>query len=61
MIKLADKIANLHSIAESPPVGWSARRKREYIACGARGGGACADRRTRRLEALFEEAARALE
>jgi (p)ppGpp synthase/HD superfamily hydrolase len=31
MIKLADKTANLHSIAQSPPVGWSPRRKQEYV------------------------------
>ena len=60
MIKLADKIANLHSIAESPPVGWSARRKREYIAWAREVAAACGPK-NERLEALFEEAARALE
>lgn len=31
MIKLADKTSNLHSILESPPVGWSEARKRAYF------------------------------
>jgi (p)ppGpp synthase/HD superfamily hydrolase len=30
-LKLADKISNLRSILASPPVGWSAERKREYV------------------------------
>jgi GTP diphosphokinase / guanosine-3',5'-bis(diphosphate) 3'-diphosphatase len=30
-IKLADKIGNVRSVAASPPVDWSNRRKREYI------------------------------
>jgi (p)ppGpp synthase/HD superfamily hydrolase len=60
MIKLADKIANLHSIVESPPVGWSGRRKREYVAWAREVAAACG-RTNERLEALFEKAARALE
>jgi (p)ppGpp synthase/HD superfamily hydrolase len=60
MIKLADKIANLHSIAESPPVGWSGRRKREYIAWAREVAAACGPT-NERLEELFEQAARALE
>jgi guanosine-3',5'-bis(diphosphate) 3'-pyrophosphohydrolase len=31
LIKLADKISNVRSVAASPPVDWSNRRKREYI------------------------------
>ncbi|TAK52883.1 MAG: bifunctional (p)ppGpp synthetase/guanosine-3',5'-bis(diphosphate) 3'-pyrophosphohydrolase [Betaproteobacteria bacterium] len=31
LVKLADKICNLRDIRRSPPVGWSARRKREYF------------------------------
>jgi guanosine-3',5'-bis(diphosphate) 3'-pyrophosphohydrolase len=31
LIKLADKISNVRSVATSPPVEWSNRRKREYI------------------------------
>lgn len=30
-IKLADKISNVRSILTSPPVGWDAERRREYI------------------------------
>jgi (p)ppGpp synthase/HD superfamily hydrolase len=60
MIKLADKIANLHSIAESPPVGWSHRRKREYVAWAREVAAACGPT-NRMLEAQFEEAARRLE
>jgi len=60
MIKLADKIANLRSIAESPPVGWSGRRKREYVAW-AREVAAASCPTNERLERQFEEAARRLE
>ncbi len=60
MIKLADKIANLHSIAVSPPVGWSGRRKREYVAWAREVAAACGPT-SRRLEELFAEAARALD
>jgi (p)ppGpp synthase/HD superfamily hydrolase len=31
-LKLADKISNLRSILQSPPVGWSLERKRQYFA-----------------------------
>lgn len=31
IIKIADKVANLRSIAVSPPPGWSEERKREYL------------------------------
>ena len=31
MIKIADKVSNLNSILESPPVDWSEERKREYF------------------------------
>jgi guanosine-3',5'-bis(diphosphate) 3'-pyrophosphohydrolase len=57
MIKIADKIANLRSIAESPPVGWSARRKREYFAWAREVVAACGET-NEVLERLFEEAAR---
>ena len=60
MIKIADKIANLHSISESPPVGWSGRRKKEYIAWAREVAAACGPT-NERLEELFEQAARALE
>ncbi|WP_321876760.1 HD domain-containing protein [Paraburkholderia bannensis] len=32
LVKLADKIANLRDIANSPPADWSLERKREYFA-----------------------------
>ncbi len=60
MIKLADKTANLHSIHESPPVGWSSRRKREYVAWAREVAAACGPTNDR-LEAAFEAAARELE
>lgn len=31
LVKLADKICNVHDILESPPVGWSLERRRDYI------------------------------
>lgn len=30
-VKLADKIANLQDLANSPPAGWALNRKREYV------------------------------
>jgi len=60
MIKLADKTANLHSIHESPPVGWSGRRKREYVSWAREVAEACGPTNAR-LEAAFDAAARALE
>ncbi|MGA2378652.1 MAG: hypothetical protein ABSG85_05035 [Spirochaetia bacterium] len=60
MIKLADKIANLYSIAESPPVGWSGQRKRDYVAWAREVAAACG-RTNEWLEGRFEAAARALQ
>lgn len=60
MIKLADKIANLYSIGESPPVGWSGRRKRDYVAWAREVAAACG-RTNGWLEERFDAAARALE
>ncbi|RME76746.1 MAG: bifunctional (p)ppGpp synthetase/guanosine-3',5'-bis(diphosphate) 3'-pyrophosphohydrolase [Planctomycetota bacterium] len=31
-LRLADKIANVRALALDPPPGWSARRRREYVA-----------------------------
>jgi guanosine-3',5'-bis(diphosphate) 3'-pyrophosphohydrolase len=31
LIKLADKISNVRSVATSPPVDWSIQRRREYV------------------------------
>lgn len=56
MIKIADKAANLNSILESPPEGWSNERKGEYFAwaievvAGCRGVNEW-------LEAVFDERA----
>jgi GTP diphosphokinase / guanosine-3',5'-bis(diphosphate) 3'-diphosphatase len=60
MLKIADKIANLRSIRESPPLGWTAHRKAEYVAWAREVVAACG-RVNPRLEKLFEEAASALE
>jgi (p)ppGpp synthase/HD superfamily hydrolase len=59
MIKIADKIANLRSLRESPPMGWSARRKADYAAWAREVVAACGPT-DERLEALFEEAVEAL-
>ncbi len=58
MIKIADKTSNLHSLAESPPVGWTAHRKAEYVAWARRVVEACGPTNAR-LEALFAQAAAA--
>jgi guanosine-3',5'-bis(diphosphate) 3'-pyrophosphohydrolase len=31
LVKLADKIANLRDVIEKPPVGWTRRRREEYM------------------------------
>jgi (p)ppGpp synthase/HD superfamily hydrolase len=57
-IRLADKISNVRSVELSPPIDWSAERRRDYVefcskvVAGLRGTNAM-------LEGLFEEAARA--
>jgi len=55
MIKIADKIANLRSIAESPPLGWSGRKKLEYAAWAREVVAACGSTDPG-LERLFQEA-----
>ncbi len=60
MLRIADKTANLRSLAESPPLGWSARRKADYVAWARQVVAACSPANDR-LEKLFEEAARCLE
>ena len=60
MLKIADKTANLNSIRESPPIGWSPHRKAEYVRWAREVVEACGSTNAR-LEALFEQAARALE
>jgi GTP diphosphokinase / guanosine-3',5'-bis(diphosphate) 3'-diphosphatase len=60
ILKLADKISNLRSLAKSPPADWSLERKSEYLSWsrdvvqGLRGASAW-------LEARFDEAAETLE
>jgi (p)ppGpp synthase/HD superfamily hydrolase len=55
MLKVADKTANLRSVLESPPVGWSRRRKAEYFAWSRRVVEACGAV-SDYLEARFREA-----
>ena len=38
LVKLADKIANLRSLVQAPPVDWSLKQKREYVAWSERVG-----------------------
>ena len=60
MIKIADKIANLRSVAESPPLGWGSGKKQEYIAWSRQVVEACGSTNAL-LQRLFNEAvARAL-
>jgi (p)ppGpp synthase/HD superfamily hydrolase len=57
LIKLADKISNVRSVASSPPVDWSQQRRDDYVefccrvVAGLRGADAA-------LEDLFDEAVR---
>jgi (p)ppGpp synthase/HD superfamily hydrolase len=57
LVKLADKISNVRSVAISPPVEWSPRRRDEYVefccrvVAGLRGANTA-------LEDLFDEAVR---
>ncbi len=55
MLKIADKTSNLRSIRESPPVGWSRRRKVEYFEWGRRVVEACG-KVNDELEERFREA-----
>jgi (p)ppGpp synthase/HD superfamily hydrolase len=59
MIKIADKTANLRSLHESPPVGWSPRRRADYVAWARDVVAACGPT-NEMLERLFAEAAAAL-
>jgi guanosine-3',5'-bis(diphosphate) 3'-pyrophosphohydrolase len=56
MIKIADKTANLNSIRESPPIGWTGHRKKEYLAWSREVVAACGPTDPT-LEKIFEEAA----
>jgi GTP diphosphokinase / guanosine-3',5'-bis(diphosphate) 3'-diphosphatase len=60
LLKIADKTSNLRAIAASPPSDWSVKRRIEYVQWarrvveGLRGANS-------KLEAQFDEAARAAE
>jgi (p)ppGpp synthase/HD superfamily hydrolase len=58
-IKLADKTANLRSIAKSPPAGWDAARIADYIAWAIAVADGCRGTNAM-LEQKFEDAVRAL-
>jgi (p)ppGpp synthase/HD superfamily hydrolase len=51
LVKIADKIANLHDLLHAPPVSWSLARRREYlewteqVVAGCRGVNAALERR----------------
>ncbi|HEY5409389.1 MAG TPA: HD domain-containing protein, partial [Caulobacteraceae bacterium] len=60
IIKLADKTSNLRALAASPPVDWPAERKAEYLAWAQRVVENCRGA-SPWLEAIFDEAAAALE
>ena len=57
LVRLADKVVNVHAVAHTPPVGWSVARRRDYVewtvdvVAGCRGADA-------RLEHAFDTAVR---
>jgi (p)ppGpp synthase/HD superfamily hydrolase len=55
LVKIADKIANLHSLMHAPPVQWSLKQKREYVAWSDRVGEGLRGC-NRKLEASFDAA-----
>jgi (p)ppGpp synthase/HD superfamily hydrolase len=59
IIKLADKVSNLRSLAASPPAGWPAERIADYVAWAGRVVSGCRSA-DEGLAARFHEAARAL-
>ncbi|MFI4974352.1 MAG: HD domain-containing protein [Caulobacterales bacterium] len=60
IIKLADKTANLRSMAASPPAGWSRERRDEYVAWAHRVVDGCRDANVW-LADQFDAAARVLD
>jgi len=58
MVKLADKIANLRAIAESPPVSWDHARQVEYVGWAGRVAGGLKGA-SATLDALFDTTYRA--
>lgn len=57
LIKIADKMSNVRSIIESPPVDWDTTRRREYFEWAAHVVTGCRGANVR-LEARFDEASR---
>lgn len=60
IVKLADKTANLRSMAASPPAGWSPERRDEYVAWARQVVDGCRGANPWLAE-RFDEAARALD
>jgi (p)ppGpp synthase/HD superfamily hydrolase len=58
MLKLADKIANLRAIADSPPANWDHARRVEYVGWAGRVAGGLKGANPA-LDALFEKTYRA--
>lgn len=59
-IKLADKTSNLRALASSPPTGWDATRRTEYVAWAGKVIDQCRGVNAE-LERLFDDAAEAAE
>ena len=57
MVKLADKIANIRSMLETPPTKWSLERKREYVNWSKRVVAGCRGS-NEALERLFDDKVR---
>jgi (p)ppGpp synthase/HD superfamily hydrolase len=58
MVKIADKIANIRSMVETPPPKWSLERKREYLDWSKRVVAGCRGT-NEALERLFDDRVRA--
>lgn len=59
LIKIADKIANLTDLLNSPPAGWPEQRLRQYVTWARQVVDGCRGH-SRSLEVRFDEVARAL-
>jgi len=58
MVKIADKIANIRSMVETPPTKWSLERKREYLNWSERVVAGCRGS-NEALERLFDDRVKA--
>jgi (p)ppGpp synthase/HD superfamily hydrolase len=58
MVKIADKIANIRSMVETPPTKWSLERKREYLKWSERVVAGCRGS-NEALESLFNDRVKA--